>query len=99
MFMHNLLKIHWKVVNKVFKYLKGSFNYAMVFSKSSHFIFKCLSNSDWEVDKDSRGSTSGYCFYLRGYVISWSSKKQCIHVTSSSEAMYGATFTTTLESI
>ncbi|KAH7446746.1 hypothetical protein KP509_01G072100 [Ceratopteris richardii] len=55
-------KIHWKVVKQIFKYLKRTINYAMLFPKSLHFILQDFVYSHWEGDKDIRRSTRRYCF-------------------------------------
>jgi hypothetical protein len=41
-----------------------------------------FSNMDWANDKDTRQSTSSYCFMLVGGVVTWVSKKQTFVVLS-----------------
>ncbi|KAH7424153.1 hypothetical protein KP509_12G092900 [Ceratopteris richardii] len=96
-FMQNPTMLHWKVVKRIFRYLKGTSNYAMVFSKSTHLLLKGFSDSDWEGDRNTRRSTSGFCFYLGDCLISWLSKRQPTIATSSCEAESRAAFTATLE--
>lgn len=45
-------------------------------------------NADWGGCHDSRRSTSGYCVFLSGNLISWSSKRQSTLSMSSAEAGY-----------
>ncbi|KAH7351937.1 hypothetical protein KP509_19G021300 [Ceratopteris richardii] len=98
-FMQNPTVLHWKAIKRIFRYLKGTSNFAMVFSKSIHLLLKGFSDSDWAGDRDTRRSTSGFCLYLGVCLISWLSKRQPTIATSSCEAEYRATFTATLESV
>ena len=76
----------------VLRYLKGTLDYNLIFSKSSeslNLIGFC--DSDWG-SSDDRRSITGYCFKLcsDGALISWNSKKQKVVALSSCEAEYTA---------
>jgi len=58
-----------------------------------------FSGTDWAGDKETRRSTSGYCFILAGGVISWGSKKQQSVALSSTESEYMALAKATVEAI
>ena len=47
-----------------------------------------FTDADCGADRDGRKSTSGYCMFLAGNLVSWSSKKQNVVSTSSTEAEY-----------
>ena len=44
------------------------------------------SDADWAGDKEDRRSTTGYCVYVNGNLISWNTKKQKTVALSTSEA-------------
>ena len=45
-------------------------------------------HSDYAEDKQDRQSTSGYCSYVKGNLVTWYSKKQNIVFGSSTESEY-----------
>jgi len=59
----------------------------------------CHSDADWEGSPSYRGSTSGYCAFIDGNLISCKSKKQSVVARSSVEAEYKAMASTTCELI
>ena len=63
---------HWKAVKHIFRYLVGTVDFGLFYSKSSSV---CLgySDSDWGGDLDDRKSTSGYVFQIGGGPIIWQS--------------------------
>ena len=71
--MRNPLDEHWKVVKRVFRYLSGTLQYCLKFTKSSDFRLIAFCDADWDSDMDDRKSTGGYCVYFRSNLISWSS--------------------------
>jgi hypothetical protein len=62
--VHNPCTPHWKAVKRIFRYLKGTLNYALHFHKSDDFKIITYSDSDWAGDFDTLHSTSGFRFYL-----------------------------------
>ena len=71
------------------RYLKGTFNLGLLYSKVGSS--KCIgySDSDWG-DLDDRKSTSGYLFMISRGPVSWRSKKQSCVALSTAEAEYTA---------
>ena len=77
----------------VLRYLKGSINYGICFTKpNAELQVLAYSDSDWASCLEDRRSTTGYCCTLneKGPMISWKSKKQPTVALSSCEAEYVA---------
>lgn len=74
--MHTLTTIHWTAVKRIFRYIKGTINHGLLFTKSSSLALTYFSDVDWAGNPDDRRSTSGLCIFLNNNLISWSAKKQ-----------------------
>ncbi|KAL0546151.1 hypothetical protein IC582_016057 [Cucumis melo] len=73
-FMHSPKLIHWQLVKRILRYLKGSLSHGL--------WLQCSTNlSSWKF-------TSSYCVYFGNNLVSWGSKKQSIISRSSTEAEY-----------
>ncbi|KAG7966173.1 hypothetical protein I3843_08G036200 [Carya illinoinensis] len=84
-FMHTPTSAHWTAAKRVLRYLKGSLNHGLLFTKGS-LTLNAYSDSDWAGSPDDRRSTIGYAIYLGSCLISWSAKKQSVVSKSSTEA-------------
>ena len=71
-----------------FKYLEGTQDLGLWYSKSSSFNLTPYSDSDFARCRLSRRSTSGTCHLLGENLVSWSSRKQNSVALSSTEAEY-----------
>ncbi|XP_040944289.1 uncharacterized mitochondrial protein AtMg00810-like [Gossypium hirsutum] len=87
-FMHKPLNVHFKAVKRILRYLQGTLNYGLRFIRSSSFLLEGYSEASWGSDVDDRRSTSGFCVFLGGNPISWSSRKQQVIPRSITEAEY-----------
>ena len=66
--------------------MKEAHGREILYKKHGHTIIKCFSDADWAGSKENRRSTSGYCVFFRGNLISWKSKKQTIVSQSSAKS-------------
>lgn len=80
---------HWKCAKRVLRYLKGTKNYVIKFTKDDINLLGYV-DADWGSDKADRKSYTGYIFKLSGGPISWKSSKQKTVALSSTEAEYMA---------
>ncbi|KAJ9561348.1 hypothetical protein OSB04_006508 [Centaurea solstitialis] len=81
---------HLTAVKRIFRYLKGTPNMGLWYSKDSGFDLTAYSDSDFAGCKIDRKSTTGGCHLLGGKLVSWTSKKQNSLSTSTAEAEYVA---------
>ena len=77
---------HWNAVVRIFRYLRGTVHYELVY-KGSLQELTGYTDSDWAGDT-TRRSTSGYLFNVGSGAISWSSKRQATVALSTCEAEY-----------
>ncbi|XP_019439031.1 PREDICTED: uncharacterized protein LOC109344732 [Lupinus angustifolius] len=89
--------VHWAVVLRILRYLRGTEFQSLLFSSTSSLTLSAYSDADWAGDPTDRKSTTGFCIFLGDSLISWKSKKQDVISRSSTEAEYRAMATTTAE--
>nr|GEX44920.1 retrovirus-related Pol polyprotein from transposon TNT 1-94 [Tanacetum cinerariifolium] len=77
-----------KEVKRIFRYLRGTVNTGLWYTKDSGFKLTGFSNADYAGYKDTFKSTSGGAQFLREKLVSWSSKKQDCTALSIAEAEY-----------
>lgn len=78
---------HWKMVKRVFQYLKGTFKFGIFFNGDSTLI--AYTDSDYGGDTLTGCSTSGVLI-IRGGPVVWYAQKQRLVATSTAEAEYRA---------
>jgi len=85
-------KEHWTAVKRVFRYLRGTTDYAICYQgrpgPDKVINVHGFVDAEWARDLDHRRSTSGYVFNLFGGAISWMSKRQAVVALSTTEAEY-----------
>ncbi|KAG9450314.1 hypothetical protein H6P81_010279 [Aristolochia fimbriata] len=79
---------HVKLARRILRYVKGTINWGLWFSRDSNTLLAGYSDADWAENVDDRKSTSGGCFYLGNNLVSWYSKKQNSISLSTAEAEY-----------
>ena len=87
-FMHSPSEKHFSAAKRVLRYIKGTIDLGVQFSKFVEGDLKLLgySNSDWGGCVDDSRSTLGYLFSLGSGFFTWSSKKQETTTKSTVEA-------------
>nr|GFC98407.1 uncharacterized mitochondrial protein AtMg00810-like [Tanacetum cinerariifolium] len=66
---------HLKEVKRIFRYLRGTVNMGLWYTKDSGFELTGFSDADYAGCKDTFKSTSGGAQLLGEMMVSWSSKK------------------------
>jgi hypothetical protein len=89
-FMSNPGPAHWSAVKRVFRYLNGTRDLGIIYSKGGEVEPLAYSDADWGANMIDRKSISGYVFQMANGPISWQSKKQPTVALSSMEAEYMA---------
>ncbi|RVX21201.1 Retrovirus-related Pol polyprotein from transposon RE1 [Vitis vinifera] len=75
-YMHSPKESHLEAVYKILRYLKGSPGRGLFFKKSDSKKVEIYTDADWAGSADDRRSTTGYCTYVWGNLVTWRSKKQ-----------------------
>lgn len=90
-------KEHLRAAKRVVRYLKVTMHLELVYgqcldgsSPTSPAPYRLVGygDSNFAGESEDRQSVMGYCFFLNGAVVSWSSKKQRTVSTSTTEAEY-----------
>lgn len=78
------------MVNRILKYLKGAPGQGiwMGCNRNTEIVGYC--DADYAGDQQDRRSTTGYCTFIGGNLVTWRSKKQKVVSLSSVEAEYRA---------
>ncbi|GMP81639.1 hypothetical protein CsSME_00036279 [Camellia sinensis var. sinensis] len=89
-FMHSPGAEHFEAVYKILRYLKGTPGRGLLFKKHGHLQVEVYTDADWAGSVTDRRSTSGYCSFVGGNLVTWRSKKQNVVTRSSAEAEFRA---------
>ena len=74
--MHSPCKSHLDAVYRILKYLKGTLERGLMFKKNEGRNVGVYVDADWADSVNDRCSTSGYCSYVWGKLVTRRSKKQ-----------------------
>lgn len=88
-YMSNPGKQHWEAVKWIMRYLRGSSNVSLCFTRTG-LKLQGYVDADLAGDMDSRKSTTGFVYTLGGTAVCWGSKLQKIVALSTTEAEYVA---------
>nr|GEV53596.1 Gag-Pol polyprotein [Tanacetum cinerariifolium] len=81
-------KKHLHAVKRIFRYLRGTVNRGLWYSKDYSIALTAFADADHAGCQDTRRSKSGSLQFLGDRLISWSSKRQKSAVISSTKAEY-----------
>ena len=87
-FQSNPKVSHLNVVKGIIKYVSGTCDYGLFYSKESNMFLARYLDVDWAGNADDRNSTTGGCFYIGANLVAWMSKKQNYVLLSTTEAEY-----------
>ena len=79
---------HLAAVKRIIRYVNGTVDYGIWFSKDTNSGLAGYNDADWAGNVDDRKSTTGGCFYLGNNLVFWYSKKQNSISLSTAEAEY-----------
>ena len=75
-FMHDPRELHLQAAYRVLYYLKTHLGKEILFKKTSNIALEIYTDVDFARSLLDMQSTTGYCTFLGGNLVSWRSKKQ-----------------------
>eukprot|EP00253_Pinus_taeda_P032404 PITA_32404 len=85
-FMQKPCEGHWSAAKRVLRYLKGTQDLGIKYTQVDNFSLIGYFDSDFDGDKETGVSTSGYAMSLGSGFVSWRSRKQSVPAYSTIEA-------------
>ena len=89
-FLSNPSEGHMEAVYQILRYLKKDLERGLMFKKTLNHSLEIYTDSDWVGSTIDRKSTSSYCSYIWGNLVTWRSKKQQVVAHNSVEAEFRA---------
>ncbi|XP_049391517.1 uncharacterized mitochondrial protein AtMg00810-like [Solanum stenotomum] len=96
-YIQNPNKSHLDGVCRIFRYVKSTIDYGVLYKKGEECKLIGYCDSDYGRDHDTRRSTTGFVFKLGAGAISWSNRRQATVSLSTTEVEYWATTVATQE--
>jgi hypothetical protein len=88
-YMSNPGKEHWRAVQWIFRYLRGTADHCLKFGRTDKGLIGYV-DSDYAGDLDKRRSLTGYVFNIGSCAVSWKAVLQPVVALSTTEAEYMA---------
>ena len=88
--MHSTRNSHFQAANRALKYLKGTPGLGIIYQKICKLDLVLYTDSDLAGSRVDYKSTTRYCTFLGGNLVTWRSKKQSLISKSSTEAEFRA---------
>ena len=73
--MHGLKETHLQAVHRIFHYPKSSPGKGILFKKGTKRTLEAYTDADYVDLVVNKRSTSGYCTFVGGNLVTWRSKK------------------------
>lgn len=89
-FMHDPREPHLQAAYRVLHYLKGNPGKGILFKRNQNLALEVYTDADYGGSIVDRRSTTGYCTFLGGNLITWRSRKQSVVARSSAESEFRA---------
>ena len=88
---------HWEAVIRIVRYLKVHPGCGLLYKANGHLRVEVYTDANWAGSPSDRKSTTRYCTFLGGNLMTWRSKKQTIVARFSAEVEYRAMAHTSCE--
>ena len=89
-FMQEPRQVHWEGALRVLTYIKRALGRGLIYRRHGHLRIEAYSDAGYATDKGDRKSTTGYCTYIGGNLVTWQSWKQKVVSCSTAESEYRA---------
>ena len=89
-FMHDPRESHLQAAYRLLHYLKSNPGKGTIFKRNDNLTLEAYTDADYAGFMMDRRSTTGYCTFLGGNLVTWRSKKQNVVARSSTESEFRA---------
>lgn len=89
-FMHDPRESHLQAAYRILHYLKGNPGKGILFKKTNTLTLEAYTDADYASSLVDRRSTTRYCTFLGGNLVTWRSKKQNVVARSSAKSEFRA---------
>ncbi|GJX83235.1 ribonuclease H-like domain-containing protein [Tanacetum coccineum] len=88
LYMHDPREPHFAALKRILRDVRGTVDFGLQLYVSATTSLVGYTDADWAGCPSTRRSTSGYCVFMGGNILSWSAKRQNTISCSSAEAKY-----------
>ncbi|KAL7294208.1 hypothetical protein TKK_0012227 [Trichogramma kaykai] len=87
-YLENTTKLHCNAVKHIFKYIKGTLEYGLIFKKENTNTLEVYSDADYAGELETRKSTSDWLVKYGQDTIPWNSQRQSTVALSTTESEF-----------